>query len=190
MSVVGGAKKMRQRIGLGLTLCLLTMAGLGVARAQTPPMVALPSSGNFSAQMPNGFKSITAPLPRGGTVQQFVYGWKDQAGQDNALDLGIFDIVQDGPDRPPTDLSFLLATSQRAVENRWPGALVLQHADIQSGPAQGRSFVLSIDQGRRILSAKLFYNNSQLYEVFALTTAEQQSNPAVTAFMNSFSIVR
>jgi hypothetical protein len=153
-------------------------------------MDAIPSDGNYTMQMPKGYKRTATPERDGGTLQQFTFNWNEQNGQENAIDFGVYNIASDQPDRPLIDASFQLQVAQSNVQGRFPGAVVLQQADTHLGPAQGRSFALSIDHGKRLVLVKCYYINSRLYELIASVTPEQQNGPVVTNFMNDLSILR
>lgn len=177
---------MQCRLNIGLMLCVLAMSASTAARADSIPMERLADKdGRYSVALPKGFVQATSPRPDGGSLQQFRYQWGN-----GAVDFGIYDFAQANADHPATDLAVVLKNAQRNVQDRWPGAVVVQQAEIQSGQAQGRSFVLKFDQGSRILTARVYYINQRLYELMAVTTADEQNSPLVAEIMNSLQVVR
>lgn len=55
------------------------------------------------------------------------------------------------------------------------------------GPVRHRSSNRP-DGGKRILTARIYYDNERLYEQMALTTPQEQNGPVLTRFMNSLGI--
>jgi hypothetical protein len=177
---------MQRRFSIALMLGLLAVAGSTAVRAESIPMERLVNNeGRYSVVLPKDFVHTTSPRPDGGSLQQFRYQWGK-----GAIDFGIYDFAQLNADHPATDLPVVLKNAQRNVQDRWPGAVVLQESEIQSGQAQGRSFVLSFDQGKRVLTAKIYYINQRLYELMAVTASDEQNSPLVTDVMNSLQVVR
>lgn len=174
---------MHRRFFLAVSCCAATSAGS--ARAQPAPWQTIAGpNGRYSVEMPTPVRHQASSTPTGGTLRQTLFSW-DGGG----LDFAVYDMVQSGPDHPPTDLQSVLANGQRAVQGRWPDSTVLQQGAVQSGPAQGRAFTLSVNGGRGILAGRVYYNDWRLYEMIALTKPEEQNGPIVTRFMNSLRIV-
>ena len=179
---------MQRRSVVALAFGASIAAGASPAGAQSLDWEPIADKdGRYSLEMPKGYRYVTTPQPDATTLRQFIFEWPGKGG----LGFAIYDVSQvEGPDRPPTDLGVILRNAERNVQGRWLGAVVLQQADTQLGPAQGRSVTLGIDQGRRALMARIYYVNSRLYEMIALTTAAEQNGPTVARFMNSLRIVR
>lgn len=175
---------MHRRLFLAVTGCLAA-AQSGSVGAQSLSWQTIDGpNGRYSVEMPTPVRRQSSNTATGGTLRQTFFTW-DGGG----LDFAVYDMVQSGPDHPPTDLQSVLANSQRAVQGRWPGSTVLQQSAVQSGPAEGRAFTLSVNGGRGVLAGRVYYNDWRLYEMIALTRPEEQNSPIVTRFMNSLRIV-
>jgi hypothetical protein len=173
---------------IALFLCALTATAAGTAQAQSLPTEPVANDGRFSLEMPKGFKQTTAPRPDGGSMQQYTFMWKDQSANENMIGLTVYDVAPGGPAYLPTDARF--DSAERGAQARWPGSVISQQVDINSGPAKGRSFTLTLDHGRHVLLTKAYYVDRRLYEMMALVTPDQQASPTVVAFMNSLRILR
>ena len=144
---------MQRRSIFALALGASIASATDAVRAQSLDWEAIADKdGRYSLEMPKGCRYTTTLQPDATTLQQYVFEWPGKGG----LGFAIYDLSQvEGPDRPPMDLWSILRTAQRNVQARWRGAVVLDQADTQLGPAQGRSFTLGIDQGQRVLVARL-----------------------------------
>ena len=173
---------MLRRLFLALTPC----AGAAVlpAWAQSPSWQTIAGpNGRYTVDMPTPVRHQSSNTANGGTLRQTFFTWPG-----GGLDFAVYDMIQSGPDRPPTDLQSILANGQRAVQGRWPGSTVLQQGAVQSGPAQGRAFTLGVNGGKGILAGRVYYSDWRLYEMLALTKPEEQNGPIVTRFLNSLRI--
>lgn len=173
---------MHRRFFLALTCCAAVPAGSARAQPSSWQTIAGPN-GRYSVEMPTPVRHQTSSTPAGGTLRQTFFSW-DGGG----LDFAVYDMIQSGADHPPTDLQSVLANSQRAVQGRWPGSTVMQQGAVQSGPAQGRAFTLSINGGKGVLTGRVYYNDWRLYEMLALTRPGEQNGEVVTRFMDSLRI--
>lgn len=174
---------MRRRFLLASTCCVAA-AQAASAEAQSPSWQTIAGpNGRYTVDMPTPFRHQSSNTASGGTLRQTFFTWPG-----GGLDFAVYDMIQSGPDRPPTDLQSILANGQRAVQGRWPGSTVLQQGAVQSGPAQGRAFTLGVNGGKGILAGRVYYSDWRLYEMLALTKPEEQNGPIVTRFLNSLRI--
>lgn len=177
---------MQRRSAIALLLGASGAAGVGPARAQSLDWEAIAGhDGRYSFEMPKGYRYVTARKADDDTLRQYLFRWNG-----GGLDFGIYDQSQVfGASNMPMDLGVILKNMQGVVQKRWPGSTVLQQSEAQLGPAQGRAFTLSVDQGQAVVVVRVYYSNARLYEVLALVPAAEQNGPVVTRFMNSVRIV-
>lgn len=179
-----------------VSACFLTAASLVVAgvasmpvRAHQPVMERVEGDGGrYSVEMPRGYTSSTSPRPDGGAMRQHMYTWKDSVGQYNLVALAVID-------PPPSSSSHIdIWKAQRAIAARYPGSFLSRAQEIQSGPAKGVSFSMTVNsergQGQHVIAVKIYALDGRLYEMLAATRTEDRSDPTVVAFMNSFQAVR
>lgn len=175
-----------QRRSILLSL-VLAPAVVGTAGAQQLVWQTITGAdGRYSVEMPTPYREVSSARPGFNTVRQYIV----EPSRGVGLDFVIYDFVQGMQDQPFVDLSNRYQIAQDAVKARWPGATLLDQSDVTSGPVQGRSFVLSIDGGQRVLSCRLFYNDQRVYDLQAITVPQDRNNPAVARFLNSLRIVR
>lgn len=181
------------RRNFSITTLALAVSAAGLTtrgQAQTPPALerVTGEGGRYSVEMPAGYTTKTSPRPDGGTMHQLSYLWKDAVGQFNVIALAIVD--------PPPGAARQIDVreAQRAAAARYPGSVLAQSQDIESGPAKGVSFALTVDsnrgQGQHVVAMKVYAYEGRLYEMLAATRTEDRNDPTVAAFMNSLRIVR
>lgn len=121
-------------------------------------------------------------------MHQKIYLWKDSIGQYNVIAMAVID-PPPGATKP-----FDLWEAQRQVAARYPGAFPTQYQEIQSGPAKGISFSMTVNtnrgQGVHEMAVKIYGLGERLYEMLAMTRVEDRNDPTVAAFMNSLRINR
>jgi hypothetical protein len=144
--------------------------------------------GRYSIDMPRGYTSKTSPRPDGGTMQMLTYLWKDSVGQFNVVALSIVD-------PPPGSTKQIdIREVQRIIAARYPGSLLANAQDIQTGPAKGIAFDMTINsnrgQGQHVVAMRIYAMGGRLYELQAATRTEDRNDPTVTAFMNSLQVMR
>jgi hypothetical protein len=178
------------------TACVLTAAFLNVAVLSSVPVTAQQpvmervegDGGRYSFEIPKGYKSSTSPRPNGGTMRQHTYAWKDSVGQYNLVDFAVVDPP------PGARKEIDIWQAQRMVSARYPGSLLSQAQEIQSGPAKGISFSMIVNsergQGQHVVAMKLYTLDGRLYEMLSATRTEDRNDPTVVAFMNSFRAIR
>lgn len=179
-----------QHLLCGIAAGLMAMATPGgEIHAQPLAMERVTGEGGrYSIDMPRGYTSTTSPRPDGGTMHQTTYLWKDSVGQYNVIALAVIDPA------PGAGRNFDIWEAQRRVTARYPGALPSPYQEIQSGPARGISFAMTVDsnrgQGPHVIAVKLYAFDGRLYEMLSATRVEDRNDPTVAAFMNSLQVVR
>ncbi len=176
---------LRRSILLSLPLAA-AVAGAALAQQLTWQTIT-GAEGHYSFDIPTPFKQSNSTGAFNSILRGYMFEW---GGGRYGLDMTIIEIDPGDPDHPPTDIGVLLKNGQSNVQKRWPGSTVLQQGEISLGPAQGRSFTLGIDGGRRLLIGRAYFLNARLYVQVAIVPPEEQNSPAVTRFMTSLSIVR
>ena len=175
----------RRSILLSLPLAATALATVPVQAQQPAWQTITGADGRFSFEIPTPFKQSNSTGAYNSTFRGYMFEW---GGGRYGLDLTIIELDSGDPDHPPTDISVLLKNGQSNVQKRWPGSTVLQQGEISQGQAQGRSFTLNIDGGRRLLIGRAYFLNARLYVQVAITSPEEQNSPMVTRFMNSLRI--
>lgn len=176
-------------LGIAALLMAVSAGDPMMARAQTAPLERITGEGGrYSIGMPSGYTSKTSPRPDGGTMHQLTYLWKDAVGQFNVIALAVID-------PPPGAAKQIdIQEAQRAVAARYPGSVLAAAQDIQSGPAKGLAFAMTVNsnrgQGQHVIAVKVYAYEGRLYELLAATRTEDRNDPTVAAFMNSLQIVR
>jgi hypothetical protein len=180
-----------QRRICGIAAGLVAMAALGLGEVHAQPLTMeriTGEGGRYSIDMPKGYTSTTSPRPDGGTMRQTSYLWKDSVGQYNVIAFAVIDPA------PGTGRNFDIWEAQRQVMARYPGAFPSQYQEIQSGPAKGISFAMTVNsnrgQGVHKIAVKLYALDGRLYEMLSATRVEDRNDPTVAAFMNSLQIIR
>jgi hypothetical protein len=142
-----------------------------------------PDGRSYRVQMPKGNRYAALPRPDGGTVRQYSFVVANKFG----LDFLVTSFVgnESGLPAAAAQVPARLEAIQGGMQRAWPGSTVLEQEPIQLGSAQGRSFVLAVDQGRGILMARLYYTSQALYSQTAHAGLEERQNPAILQFMNS-----
>jgi hypothetical protein len=175
----------------GVAAVLIAVACLGTVETQAQSLSmerVTGEDGRYSIEMPKGYTTTTSPRPDGGTLRQLSYLWKDSVGQYNAVALAIIDPP------PGSTKNFDMWEVQRQLTARYPGSFLGQSQEIQSGPAKGMSFVMTVNstrgQGVHVIAVRIYGLGSRLYEMLAETRAEDQDDATVTAFMNSLRVIR
>lgn len=184
-----------RRILAGRIAAVLMAGAAGAAGAPTAgraETIALEritgEGGRYSIGMPRGYTSKTSPRPDGGTMHQLTYMWKDAVGQFNVIALAVID-------PPPGSAKQIdIQEAQRAVAARYPGSFLAAAQDVQSGPAKGLAFAMTVNsnrgQGQHVIAVRVYAYEGRLYELLAATRTEDRNDPTVAAFMNSLQIVR
>lgn len=169
---------------------LVGLATLGPAEVPAQPAMEriTGDGGRYSVEMPKGYTTTTSPRPDGGTMHQISYLWKDSVGQYNIVAFAAIDPP------PGTTKHIDMWEAQRQVMARYPGAVPTQYQEIQSGPAKGISFAMTVNsnrgQGVHVIAVKVYGLDGRLYEMLAATRIEDRDDPTVAAFMNSLRVNR
>ncbi len=180
-----------QRRAFGIAAILVAMAAPGFTGAQAQSLALeriTGEGGRYSIEMPKGYTSTTSPRPDGGTMHQMSYMWKDSIGQYNVMAFAVID--------PPPGITkhFDLWEAQRQVTARYPGSFPTRYQEIQSGPAKGISFAMTVNsnrgQGEHTIAVKIYGLDARLYEMVAMTRVEDRDDPTIAAFMNSLRVIR
>jgi hypothetical protein len=170
---------------------VMAIAAIGLADvwAQSIPMEHITGEdGRYSVDMPRGHTSKTSPRPDGGTMHQRSFMWKDSVGQFNAIALAVIDPP------PGSTKHFDMEEIRRQMTARYPGSFLSRSQEIQSGPAKGLSFAMTVNsnrgQGVHVIAFKVYALGGRLYEMMAETRIEDRDDPTVAAFMNSLRVLR
>lgn len=159
------------------------------AGAQPAPMERVTGDGGrYTVDLPRGYTSKTSPRPDGGTMQQLTYEWKDSVGQFNVVALAIID-------PPPGSTKRIdVQEAQRAVAARYPNSFLADYRDVQSGPARGVAFSMTVNSNRgygpHTIAFRVFALDGRLYEMLAATRVEDRNDPTIASFFDSLRIIR
>ena len=182
--------RLRRRLctGAGILMALTTFASTPT-RAQTGPVERISGEdGRYSVEMPAGYTSKTAPRPDGGTMRTISYLWKGPSEQYDEIALAVIDPP------PGSTKQADLWEFQRLVRARYPGLPSANAQEIRLGPAEGLSFAFTVNsnrnQGQHTIAFRVYALGGRLYEMMAVTKADDRDNPVVVAFMNSLRINR
>ena len=177
----------RRSILLSLPLAAMALATVPVQAQQLTWQTITGADGRYSFEIPTPFKQSNSTGAYNSILRGYMFEW---AGGRYGLDMTIIELDPGDADHPATDVGVLLKNGQSNVQKRWPGSAVLQQGEISQGQAQGRSFTLSIDGGRRLLIGRAYFLNARLYVQVEIVSPEEQNSPTVTRFINSLRIVR
>lgn len=173
---------------LGLA-ALAPLSVPGPVRAQAAPMERVTGDdGRFTIDLPRGYTTRTSPRPDGGTMLQYSYLWKDAVGQYNAVELAVVDPP------PGSTRQIDIREAQRVLAARYPNAVPADTRDVQSGPAQGVAFSMTVASNRgfgpHTIAMRVYAMGGRLYEMLAATRVEDRNDPTVVAFLDSLRILR
>jgi hypothetical protein len=173
------------------TFAALGLAALAPVRvlAQAAPVERVTGDdGRYTIDLPRGYTIKTSPRPDGGTMLQYTYLWKDAVGQYNVIGLAVID-------PPPGSAKRIdVQAAQRAMAARYPNSFLADYRDVESGPARGVAFSMTVNSNRgfgpHTIAMRVYAMDGRLYEMLAATRVEDRGDPTVTAFMNSLRILR
>jgi len=159
------------------------LAGTGIAQAQAAAWddIAGPN-GLYQLQLPKGFRYVAIPRQDGGTVRMYTLTTADKI----TFDFTFADFVGNEAHLPasPAELAARLVGIQAGMEKSWPGE-VLEQAPIELGGTPGRRFLLSVEQGRAVVAARVYFGTKAIYSQTAYAPAAARQDPAIAQFMDS-----
>lgn len=160
-------------------------AAVGLFGTSTPGRaeavwVAVSGPGNrYRLKMPLGYRYLQVPT-HDGTLNSYVYMLPDK------VTLEFLDVVPATPHPVPSGaaLATALEQAQAGMMRSWPGSMVREQRQIETGPLAGREFVLAA-AGDRFVRARLYLTAQAVYSQVAQGPAARLGSPLVTQFFDS-----
>ena len=172
----------RRSFALGLS-GLVLLSAPGALRAQGIEWEEIVGpEGQFKVQMPKGYKTVSGPQAAG-MMHQYRIAFPSGFG----LEFAYTDLKNDNPLDPTAETDHLKRALD-ALQQRFPGATVLEQDDVWLGQARGRSIVLSVQKNTGVLIARVYATVPRLYAQIVLARNDERQSPVIERFLNSLRI--